>query len=119
MAFGNVLIHNCTIYRKYESVVTPPDENGQPQYSDIPKSYKCRFFKKDKFRQSGTQYSQGVKHVVTPLSVMLPANVDIQDSDKLTTTNEGYAGTYSVFDIDPIYGRTSIHHYVAKLVMVT
>jgi len=195
MAFGNVLIHNCTIYRKYldqslnfdggthsftvgeeitsgiqdasgnwtsidasgnvvsitgdssgnlrlysvtgtfvnNHLITGSlggsaycnginadylDSNGQPVSSDVGKSYRCRFFKKRDFRQSGKLYVSDIAHLVIPLSVMLPANVDIQKDDIVVTTSTGYAGTYSIFDFDPIYGRSIIHHYVADVVRV-
>jgi len=49
---------------------------------------------------------------------MLPSDVDIKKEDRISTTTEGYAGDYTVFDIIPIYGRAAIHHYVANIVKV-
>ena len=62
--------------------------------------------------------SSDIPRLVVHLSVMLPANVDIKKADKISTTTEGYAGDYTVFDIIPIYGRAAIHHYVANIVKV-
>ena len=118
MAFQSVLIHNCTIHRKVPDASGNTNEYGQPIFSETSASYQCRFFKKDKFRQSGVLISSDIPHLVVPLSVMLPSDVDIKKEDRISTTTEGYAGDYTVFDIIPIYGRAAIHHYVANIVKV-
>jgi hypothetical protein len=107
MAIENVMKHNCTIYKKYESVVTGPDEYGQPQNADIPKNYKCMFYRGRTGKTSGRTVNNGIEHNTSFLNAMVPNKASLIETNgevcpfnfKLTTTQRGYAGTYSVEDI--------------------
>lgn len=118
MAFDAVLIHSCTIYRKVPDPSGNVDIFGQPLFTETSVNYSCRFYKKKDGKRRGKQTVNGIEYYSVPLSIMLPASADILKNDKLVTTSEGYAGTYTISFIDPVYGRTSLHHKTADIGMV-
>ena len=49
------------------------------------------------------------------LYVMLPPTATVDDGDTLTSTDSGYADTYTINELKPAYALGSLHHYTAKL----
>ena len=41
------------------------------------------------------------------------------DGDTLTSTDTGYASTFTVSEIKPAYALAILHHYTAKLTRLT
>jgi len=118
MAYDDFLIHNCTIYRKVLDASGNVTPYGQPVYTETSTSSKCRFFRKKARGQSGILVVSDVAHFKVPVSLSLPSNVDVNKNDKITTTADGFAGTYTVDDFDTIYGRVAPHHKTMDLVEV-
>lgn len=118
MAYDDFLIHTCTIYRKVPDASGNVDAYGQPVYTESSFSSKCRFFRKKARGQSGILVVSDIDHFKVPVSISLPLEVNVNKNDKITTTAEGFAGTYTVDDLDTIYGHTSPHHKTADLVRV-
>lgn len=118
MAFGNILIHSCTINRKTPDPSGNVDAYGQPIFTTSTTSHSCRFYRKRARGNTGLIVSSNLEYFRVPLSIMLLESVDILKDDTITTTSEGYAGTYTVSDIEFVYGRNTLHHKTADLVRV-
>jgi hypothetical protein len=115
MSFEAVLIHPCTIFTKTPDPSGNVDAYGQPKYTESQVTSACRFFRKRAKGTSGVIVVNDNNYFVIPISVMLPSAVTFSKNDKITTTAKGYAGTYTVKDFDPVFGRNSLHHWVADL----
>lgn len=115
MSFEAVLIHPCTIYTKTPDPSGNVDAYGQPKYTETQVNSACRFFRKRAKGTSGVIFVNSNDYFMIPISIMLPNKVSVSKNDKITTTAEGYAGTYTIQDFDPVFGRTSLHHWVADL----
>jgi hypothetical protein len=94
------------------------DSSGHPGYTEISTTSKCRFFKNSNSVRSGVIIVNDSQYFKVPLSVMLPANTTIDEDCRISTTTTGWSGTYTIEDINPIYGARVIHHYNVDLVRV-
>jgi|GEM_PF-1299268 len=111
------LPHRCTIQKR---TMGTPDANGEslpvwtPDQTPVP----CRLY----YTSPGEQARRGVsgEAVSDSVWIILPPTVTIaRDTYRVTTTQEGYAGTYRIASIRPRSGVAGeVHHYEIDLVEV-
>lgn len=107
------MIHTCNIISKTQ---TSQDEYGSPVYEDATVSSPCRFFYYNNSDNRMISPESG-KHVVSAPAVMLPAALTIEEGNIITSENTGFAKTYTVTAVKPIYYMFSetVHHYECDL----
>jgi hypothetical protein len=88
------------------------DVYGQLMYTDIDTTIACRFYsQKDAVQQAGQTL-----YIVTSQRVMIPAESTPMNGDLLITTHTGYAGTYTIGNVNPAPGLAGgPHHWTCDL----
>jgi len=87
------------------------DSYGQQSKTPITSSISCRFFS----LTSPVLVTGEVTYGQDSLYVMLPPTVTVDDGDTLTSTDSGYAATYTINELKPAYALGTLHHYTSKL----
>lgn len=91
------------------------DEFGQPSTSETSINSSCAFFKKDSNR-SGIINSESGEHFRLMPRVSFPESfAGINKTDRITTTEIGWAGSYTVDDLHANRGPAGFHHFTADL----
>jgi len=91
------------------------DSYGQPSKTTVNSTITCRFFN----TTATTPGSGVVLYNVDNLYVMYPSGTTLLDGDTLTSTDTGYASTFTVSEIKPAYMMATLHHYTARLTRLT
>ena len=83
------------------------DTNGELVYTDIDTTISCRFYsQKDAVQESGQTL-----YIVTAQRVMIPATSTPANGDQIITTASGYAGTYTLGNVEPAPSMAGIPHH--------
>ena len=83
------------------------DANEQLVYTDIDTTISCRFYsQKDAVQQSGQTL-----YIVTAQRVMIPATSTPANGDQIITTAPGYAGTYTLGNVEPAPSMSGAPHH--------
>ena len=91
------------------------DTYGQLSKTPITSSISCRFFN----IVETSPLTGEVTYSQDNLVVMLPPTVTLDSGDTLTSTDSGYANTYTIGEVKPAYALGTLHHYTAKLARVS
>ena len=96
-----------------DGVVTGPnlDAYGQQSQVEVTTSISCRFFSKLDLNPS----TGALTYAQDSLQVMMPPLVDLDNGDTLTSTATGYAETYVISALKPVYTLGILHHYTSRL----
>ncbi len=88
------------------------DAYGQLVYSDIDSTIACRFYsQKDAVQQAGQ-----TMYITTTQRVMIPSTYTPVNGDQIITTASGYAGTYTLGNVEPAPSMAgSPHHWTCDL----
>lgn len=118
-----IYIHDCRIIRPNQ---TSQDEYGAPVYTDSSDNDPsgnvvtsvCKFYTDNS--NSRLIDSTSGEHAVSTPCVMLPASTVINRGYTITSTETGYAHTYTVHNAEPIYRlfTNTIDHYECELEVV-
>jgi hypothetical protein len=87
------------------------DSYGQPSLQPVISSITCRFFNTIVSNPTSGQ----VTYSEDDLHVMYNPGTDLHLGDTLTSTDTGYAFTFTVSEVKPSYALGTLHHYTAKL----
>jgi hypothetical protein len=87
------------------------DSYGQPSKSTVNSSVSCRFFN----IVSSNPRTGAVTYAQDDLGVMLPPTATVGNGDTLTSTDTGYADTFTICELKPAYALGTLHHYTAQL----
>jgi len=91
------------------------DSYGQLSKTPITSSISCRFFNITETSPVTGEVTYGQGN----LAVMLPPTATVDSGDTLTSTNTGYADTFTVGEMKPAYALGALHHYTARLARVS
>jgi hypothetical protein len=87
------------------------DSYGQPSKTSVTSSVSCRFFN----IVASNPITGAVTYAQDNLAVMLPPTATVANGDTLTSTDTGYADTFTISEMKPAYALQVLHHYTAKL----
>jgi len=110
MNFKKLLIHRCSLLTEGEA--TGEDDYGRPIPSTIESiNVPCRV---DQIRERTAYDSTGNDYIVTNV-LFLDANETVASTTKIfhiedLEGNPVLSGSFSVKDINPVYGRRKLHH---------
>ena len=76
------------------------DANEQLVYTTISSAVACRFNSPQESMRVG---SRNVPYIVSTPSVVLPSGTDVSERDTLTSTEEGFKGTFTINSVSQIY----------------
>lgn len=109
------MIHTCTILRRTTTTMNGYGEAAT--YTDASQNnVACRFFHTN--QESGKILGNvSGEHILSIPNVMLPSTVTVDRGDFIVSTVPGFAGTYRVDNINPIYWLfyNALHHYECEL----
>ena len=112
---SSLLIHTCTIVRA--GAATGADAYGVPTIpTTTTAGVACRFVGSSGGRSDGgTASTDSGARVTHRAGLLPPSTVAVAEGDRVTGDDAGYARTYLVKHVKPIYGPKRISHYRADL----
>ena len=91
------------------------DSYGQLSKTPITSTVSCRFNATILGSMTSNPQTGKVTYSEDDLHVMYGPGTDLHLGDTLTSTDTGYAFTFSVSEVKPAYALGTLHHYTAKL----
>jgi len=91
------------------------DTYGQQSKTAVTFSIICRFFATVLGGMVSNPVTGEVTYEQESIQVMLPPTVVLEVGDTLTSTDPGYATTFTIHEVKPAYALGTLHQYTARL----